>query len=72
MTAEARTDTERVPRLARDSWRAWLTTGIAFVPAVGASTAYTLNEFADGRRPDQVILTTISFLTVIALQFLIY
>lgn len=63
---------ERLPRLARDSWRAWVATGIAFVPAVAASAAYSVNEVLEGRRPSQIISSLISILLVFALQFLVY
>lgn len=70
--AEARTDPERVPRLARDSWRVWLATGLALPLAMVGAIAYAVVEVRADRPLDQTALRVTALLLDYIVLFVLY
>lgn len=65
-------ETERVPRLVRDAWRAWLATGIALPVGFVASIGYALVELRADRPLVQTSVQIVYALAAFGTLFVIY
>jgi uncharacterized membrane protein len=60
------------PRLASDTFRAWLTTGVGLALSFLATTGYVLLALRNGHEFDQTVVVALSGLTTILFVFVLY